>query len=251
MILKMNGITEARTANTSPDTKTLIRHAGPPLGIVGTIFVLLFCAGLYPVTAFGGRPVFPGPGESIDVISAFFRVRPSAVLLCAALQFGAAIPLGIFSATTVSRLRFLGVRAAGIDIALFGGFATAINMMAAASVLWTMSYPGIAQEPALLQALYRLTFALGGPGFSVPFGLLIAGVSITAGFAKLLPKWIVVLGLVLAIIGELSWLDILFPQALPLIPLTRFPGFVWVIAAGFSLPETIERGKAEQKQAAA
>ena len=233
--------------NSSPDTKTLMRHAGPPLGIVATIFVLLFCAGLYPVTAFGGSPVFPGPGESIDVISAFFRARPSAVLLCAALQFGAAIPLGIFTATAASRLRFLGIRAAGIDIALFGGFATAIDMMAASSVLWTMSYPGIAQEPTLLQALYRLTFALGGPGFSVPLGLLIAGVSITAGFSKLLPKWIVILGIVLAAIGELSWLDILFPQALPLIPLTRFPGFVWLIAAGFSLPKTIERANAEQK----
>jgi hypothetical protein len=233
--------------NISPDTKTLIRHAGPPLGIVATIFVLLFCGGLYPVTVFGGSPVFPGPGESIDVMSAFFRARPSAVLLCAALQFGAAIPLGIFTATAASRLRFLGVRAAGTDIALFGGFATAINMMASASVLWAMSYPGIAQDPAVLQALYRLTFALGGPGFSVPLGLLIAGVSITAGFAKLLPKWIVVLGIVLAAIGELSWLDILFPQALPLIPLTRFPGFVWMIAAGCSLPKTIERAKAEQK----
>ena len=231
----------------SSDTKVRVRHAGPPLGLVATIFVLLFNAGLYPVTAFGGSPVFPGPGESLGTISAFFRARPSAVLLCAALQFGAAIPLGIFTATVVSRLRFLGVRAAGTDIALFGGFATAINMMAASSVLWTMSYPGIAQESALLQALYRLQFALGGPGFSVPLGLLLAGVSVTAGFAKLLPKWIVILGLVLAVIGELSWLDILFPKALALIPLTRFPGFVWMIATGFALPKSIEGERAEQK----
>jgi hypothetical protein len=241
----MNDTFGVRTVNTSPDTKALLRHAGPPLGIVATIFVLVFNAGLYPVTPLGGSPVFPGPGASIDVISAFFRACPSAVLFCAALQFGAAIPLGIFTATAVSRLRFLGVRAAGTDIALFGGFATAINMMASSSVLWTMSYPGIAQEPALLQALYRLTFALGGPGFSVPFGLLIAGVSITAGFTKLLPKWIVISGIVLAVIGELSWLDILFPRMLPLIPLTRFAGFVWMIAAGFSLPDSLERAKAE------
>ncbi|MBV8572297.1 MAG: hypothetical protein JO319_16885 [Acidobacteriaceae bacterium] len=110
-----------------------------------------------------------------------------------------------------------------------------------------MSYPGIAKEPALLQALYRLTFALGGVGFSVPLGLLIAGMSITAGFTKLLPKWIVASGIIIAMIGELSWLDILLPQALPLIPLTRFPGFIWMIAAGFSLPSTIHRTKAEQK----
>jgi len=224
-----------------------LRHKGPPLGIIATIFVLLFIAGLYPVTAFGGKPFFPGPGESLDVISAFFRARPFAVLLCAALQFAAAIPLGIFTATVVSQLRFLGVRAAGTYIALFGGFATAFNMMAASSVLWTMSYPGIAQDSALLQALYRLQFAWGGPGFSVPLGLLIAGVSVTAGFSKLLPKWIVIFGLLLAVVGELSWLDLLFPRALLLIPLTRFPGFVWLIAAGFALPNTVEREEAAQE----
>ena len=231
----------------SKDTTTRVRHAGPSPGIVATIFVLLFIAGLYPVTAFGGKPVFPGPGDSLDLILAFFQTRASAVLLCAALQFGAAIPLGIFTATIVSRLRFLGVRSAGAEIAFFGGLATALNMMASSSVLWTMSYPGIAQEPALLQALYRLTFALGGPGFSVPFGLLIAGVSVTAGFNKLLPKWIVIPGLALAVMGELSWLDILFPKVLFLIPLTRFPGFVWLIAAGFALPKTVDRERHESR----
>jgi hypothetical protein len=212
------------------------RHASPPLGFVATVFVLLFNAGLYPVTALGGKPYFPGPGESLDAIAAFFQARPSAVLQCAAFQFGAAIALGIFTATVVSRLRFQGVRAAGVDIALFGGFATAMNMLAASSILWTMSYPEVAQNPILIQALYRLQFALGGPGFSVPLGLLIAGVSVTGGFAKLLPKWIVILGIVLAIVGVFSWLDILIPKALPLIPLTRFPGFVWIMAVGFALP---------------
>jgi hypothetical protein len=200
----------------------------------------LFLAGLYPVTVFNGTPRFPGPDEPIGVIAAFFT-RASSVLLCAALQFGAVVPLGIFTATIVSRLRFLGVRAAGTDIALFGGFLTAFNMMASASVLWAMTYPEVAQNGPVLQLAYRVSFALGGPGFSVPFGLLIAGIAVTAGFARLLSKWLVISGLVIAAIGELSWLDILAPKALPLIPLTRFPGFLWLIAAGFLLPGTAER----------
>jgi hypothetical protein len=203
-------------------------------------FAALFNAGLYPVTIFGGKPFFPGPGESTDVIAAFFQVRSSAVLLCAFLQFGSAVPLGIFTATAASQLRFLRVRAAGTNIALFGGFATAFTMMVSSSVLWTMSYPGIAQNGSLIQALYRLMFALGGPGFSVPLGLLVAGISVTAGFAKLLPKWIILSGLAIAVLGELSWLEIMFPKLLLLIPLTRFPGFLWLIVVGFSLPSTIE-----------
>ncbi|HWD99207.1 MAG TPA: hypothetical protein VG345_09225 [Bryobacteraceae bacterium] len=216
-------------------------HKGPPLGIVALVFVLLFLGGLYPVTAFHVAPAFPGPREPSGVITEFFRSRPFEVLLCAALHFGAAIPLGIFTATAVSRLRFLGVRAAGADIALFGGFLTAFTMIVSSSVLWAMSYPEVAQNSAAVQALYRIQFALGGPGFSVPLGLLLAGLSITAGFAKLLPKWLALTGVLIAVAGELSWLDILFPRALPLIPLTRFPGFLWLIAAGFWLPRSISR----------
>jgi hypothetical protein len=48
---------------------------------------------------------------------------------------------------------------------------------------------------------------------------------------------------VVAVIGELSWLNILLPKALLLIPLTRFPGFVWIIAAGFALPSEREFAK--------
>jgi hypothetical protein len=214
------------------------KHAGPNPGIVAIVYTLLFNAGLYFVISFTGGPHFPGPWESSETIAAYFQGHSRAVLACAFLQFGAAIPLGIFTATMVSRLQFLGVRVAGAHIALFGGLMTAFNMAASALVLWVMAYPGIAQDSAVLRALYYLTFALGGVGFSVPMGLLIAGVCIPAAFFKLLPKWLVVLGLVLAVIGELSALSLVIPNALFLIPLTRFPGFIWLIAAGFALPKT-------------
>jgi hypothetical protein len=211
-------------------------HGGPHPGVLAIVYALLFNAGLYQVVSFTGGPHFPGPWESSEAITAYFQSYPKTVLLCAFLQFGAAIPLGIFTATVVSRLQFLGVRAAGPYIALFGGLMTAFNMAATAFVLWVMAYPGIAEQPGILRALYYLGFAFGGVGFSVPLGLLIAGVCIPAALFKLLPKWLVAFGLVLAIIGEFSVLTLLVPQALFLIPLTRFPGFIWLIAAGFALP---------------
>ena len=217
------------------------RHQSPPLGILAIVFTILFCAGLYPVTVFGGKPYFPGPWESPQTIVAFFQARSSAVLLCAFLQFGSAIPLGIFTASAVSRLKFLGVQAAGADIALFGGFATAFLLMANGCVLWTMTYPGVTHDTAVTQALYYLGFGLGGPGYSIPFGVLMAGICVPAYFRKLVPRWIVIFGLVLALCGELSWLNIEFPSALFLVPLTRFPGFVWMIAMGFALPSTRTR----------
>jgi len=181
---------------------------------------------------------FPSPGESLDAILAFFQdtsIRRSALRGSAVC---AAIPLGIFTATIVSRLRFLGVRAAGTEIAFFGGLATALNMMASSSVLWTMSYPGIAQEPALLQALYRLTFALGGPGFSVPFGLLIAGVSVTAGFKSYCRN-----GLSFwrsgRSVGRTELARHSVSESAFLNPTDTVSGICRLIAAGFALPNTV------------
>jgi hypothetical protein len=139
----------------------------------------------------------------------------------------------------VSRFQFLGVRAAGPIIALFGGLMTAFNIAVSALVLWVTAYPGIAQETAVLRALYYVAFSIGGVGFSVPMGLLIAGISVPAAIMKLLPKWLIMFGLALAVIGELSALSLVIPQALFLIPLTRFPAFIWLIVAGFRLPKIV------------
>jgi len=209
---------------------------GPHAGIVALVSVLLFCGGLLPVTAFGGMPYFPPPTASVSDMVAFFSTRQSAVLLCAFLQFGSAIPLGIFAVTVVSQLQFLGVRAAGTYIALFGGIATACGILFGSSFLWAMTYPGVAQDPTLLHVLYRVAFGIGGPGFSVAFGIFIAGVAISGGLSRKLPRWLMYSGIVIAVCGELSWLEILSVRFLPLIPLTRFPGFLWSILVGFALP---------------
>jgi len=46
--------------------------------------------------------------------------------------------------------------------------------------------------------------------------------------------WAIV-DLFVAGVGVLSWFEILSVRLLPLIPLTRFPGFVWIIAAGLTV----------------
>ena len=217
-------------------------HNGPPLGILAIIFTSLFITGLsFVISLSGTPPYFPGPWESAQAIATYFQNQSHDVLMCAFFQFGSAIPLGLLTASIVSRLQFLGVRASGSYIALFGGFVMAINLIISALILWVMAYPGIAQEASVNRALYYLAFAIGGVGYSVPLGLLIAGVSVTSGFMKLLPKWLVWFGISLAVFGETSFLSLIFPQLLFLIPLTRFPGFIWLIIAGFMLPKTIQR----------
>jgi hypothetical protein len=226
----------ALTHPIDPTTTPQAHHPSPPPGLLAIVFTALFCSALLPVTTFGGTPHFPGPWESPQTIATFFQLRTQAARLCAFLQFGSAIPLGIFTATIYSRLNFLGVRAAGATIALCGGFAATASVASCALVLWTMTRPGIPQDPSLTHALYLLSYALGGPGYSVPLGLLMAGVSIPVLAYRLAPRWIPILGLILAAAGFLSWLNLEFASAVVLIPLTRFPGFLWMIAIGFALP---------------
>ena len=215
-----------------------IKHAGPPLWLLASLYTVLFLAGLAPVTAVGGPPFFPGPWVSAPVIVEYFQTQAPRVLAFVVLQTGAMICLGLFTSAIVSRLHFLGIRAAGAHIALFGGFLTVFNSLAAGFATWAMIHPAVAQNPSILLGLYYFSFALGGPGFSVPMGLLMAGVSVSSAFRKLLPKWIIILGLVLAAAGELSLFHFVIPGLLFLIPLTRFPGFIWIVAVGFAMPRS-------------
>lgn len=229
-------------ANAQSDASTRgERHSGPNLGIVATIYVVLFLAGLAFVTVFVTDPAFPSPNAAPNAIVTYFQIRPSQVRISAFLSFGAAVVLGVFVASTISRLRFLGVRSAWVDIALYAGLATAFDQTASHFCEWALTWPGITQSAPATLVIYYLLYVFGGPGFSVLMGLFVGSVSIMAGSMKLLPKWIVWFGFVIAIIGLVSWLNVLLPtfSRLPLtIPLTRFPSFVWLIAAGFALPNT-------------
>lgn len=222
-----------------------LRHRGPHLGFVALAFVALKLASLFPVTAFGTTlgfkpPYFPADTASAGTVAGYFATHSTPVLILAFLQLGSVIPLGIFAAAIASQLRFLGVRAAGTNIAFFGGLAAALDSAASSFVLWVLARAGIAGDALLTRALHFLAVAFGGVGYAMPIGLLMAGVSVTGAWSKLLPKWIAVLGLALAITGELSWLAVVLPRAAFLIPLTRFPGFVWMIAAGFALPRALK-----------
>jgi hypothetical protein len=218
------------------------KHQGPNLGILAMVFGILFITGLSFVISLSGKlPYFPGPWENAETIASYFRNQPHDVLMCAFFQFLSAIPLGILSVTVVSRLQYFGTKAVGPYIALFGGLMTAINLALSALMLWVMAYSGIAQDTAVVRTLYYITFAVGGVGYSVPLGLLIVGVAVTGGLIKRLPKWLVWFGLLLGLIGELSSLSLIFPKLVYLIPLTRFPGFIWLILMGFILPKTKEK----------
>jgi hypothetical protein len=214
------------------------RHRGPALVAVATTYVALFIASVVIPMAMAGGEHFPSPFSPIDEAARYFTDHASAVRLAAFLQFGSAIPLGIFAATATSRLQFLGMKVAGIHIALFGGIAASMFLGSSALIEWVLSYATLPDTSGATLALHLLLFAAGGPGYIAAFGLLVAGIAITAGLQRFVPRWVMILGIGIAGLAELSTLVLVTPSVAILLPVARFSGFVWLIYIGAVLPKT-------------
>jgi hypothetical protein len=211
-----------------------MRHRGPSLLAVAIVFVSLFVASLAAMAAMTGGGHLPSPFA--PAATTFFSDHADAVRVSAFLQFGAAVPLAIFTATATSRLRFLGIEVAGHTIALIGGTLAAAMSAVSALLQWVLAQPGVASSDGAVRGFHLLSFATGGPGFVVPFGLLVAGVSVSGGLARKLPRWVMWFGLIIAVLAELSSLTIAMPLAAYLLPAARFPGLVWLVVVGAKLP---------------
>jgi hypothetical protein len=219
-------------------------HTGPPLLSLAVVHALLFVASLAALLllrhgASWSRVMSLNPYGPAEAARNFFAESPQAVRVGAFFLLGSAILLRIYTAAIVSRLRFLGDRKAGADIASGGGLAASGGLAAAALCLWVLSIPDARASIPVTRALHFMAFLCGGAFFSAGFGLLAAGVSVTSYFARLLPRWLIWFGLLIAMTGELSTLSLV---ALPMtfaIPITRFGGFIWLIAVGALMPKAV------------
>jgi hypothetical protein len=209
-------------------------HAGPPLVLVALVYTALLIAGGSKLSA-----AFAIPHDSADKAVAYVARYSWSIRWGSFCELGSVIPLGVFISATISRLRFLGVRAAGELIALWGGISATGMLLLSALASWSLTRPGIAEEAGAVRALQALTFAGGGPGFVVPLGLFVAGVSITAGIHRFIPRWLMWLGIFVAVACELSSLTLLLWNAGYFIPIGRFIGVVWMVGVGVTLPVSI------------
>jgi len=215
---------------------------GPHPGIVAIVSMVLFCVSVALFESIHGL-LFPYPGDTAATMVTYFSTAASRVQFGAFLQCGSAIALGIVTAAATNRMRSLGACGIGIRVAFFGGSLAAALSLLEAGVVWILAQPGIAdvstQTGPLVRALYLFAFMLDGPAYAGSLGLLLAGLAVAGLLTRLLPRWLAWFGLVLAAFGQLSYLSMLVPSFGILIPLTRFPGYLWLIAAGFILPKAI------------
>ena len=215
--------------------KSTPRFRGPSLILLATVHILLFAAGLAAAVALRHGVTFATPFAPAEELRSFFMQSPTAVRVSSFFLFGSAVPLGIFAVTAVSRLRYIGVRAAGTNIALLGGLTATNALLLSGIVGWVLSVPEVSDSASVVKAIYFLNFLLGGVVYAIGFGLLAAGVSVTSYFMRLLPRWLVALGMLVALAGELSSFSLIAYPANFFIPITRFVGFIWMLSVAVAL----------------
>jgi hypothetical protein len=218
----------------SPETE----HQGPPLLALALVVTVLFLGSLITTALMTHGGHLPSPFEPARTTAGFFAEQAAAVRLSAFLQLGAAIVLGNFAAATASRLRFLGIHAAGVQIALFGGIAAALLAALSCLLQWVLTQPEITIDPGVIHLVHLALFAFGGIGHVAAAGLLLAGASLAAGISGLLPRWLMWLGLTLAAVSELATFTLIVREAAYLLPIARFGTLVWMIAVGACLPKS-------------
>ena len=213
---------------------------GPPLPLVAGASAALFAGSLI-----AGRLLadagFPSPFGATEERLAYFARNAAAVKVSGTLQFASAVPLAIFAASAYARLQRLGVRVGGADFGLVGGILASGSLALSGLLQWALARPETLGERGAVLALQDLVFLTGGPGHVVPLGLLVAGIAVPGLLLRLLPRPLAVAGLAIAAVAELSWVSLVWQEALPLLPLARFPALLWLLRVAFALPTARRR----------
>ncbi|HEY1984355.1 MAG TPA: hypothetical protein VGG85_03045 [Terracidiphilus sp.] len=210
------------------------RHIGPNLLLLTVTYLGLLIAGGSRLTA-----AVAIPHDSVEKAVTYMATYGWTIQLGSFFELLSAIPLGIFIATTMSRLRFLGIRSPGEPIALLGGVGATTLLVLSALTNWSLTRPGIPEEAGAAAALRAISFAAAGPGFAVLLGFFIAGVSLAAGLHKSMPRWLMAFGIVIGMACELAAFTVLNFKAGYFIPVGRFGSIVWMIGVALTLPMTI------------
>jgi hypothetical protein len=224
------------SSNSVPRASRPVGAGGPNPGVLAAVSLGILLAGLVTSAILSGGQTFVSPFAPAEQVASFFHGNIAAVRVGGMLQFGSAVPLGIYAATVYARLLRLGVRVPGPAIGFFGGISAAIFLMFSGAVTWLLSRPEITTDITLTHAFSFLAFITGGVAFVVGLGLLVAGIAVPALILRFLPRWLAWTGLVMAGLSELAFLAMTIEPLQFLLPIGRFGGLVWLILAGFLLP---------------
>jgi hypothetical protein len=215
------------------DTSISLRPITRALRIFAILHALFFFASLAAIPLLAPGSKIPNPFAIDGTTQAFFLSAATAIRVSDFLQLASALCLGIAcallgTASSISRLRGLPTL-----LIIGGGCGAAIMLALSALFSWAIVSPGApADLGPSLHAFQFIPFLLGGPGWAGFFAIFSAGVTI--GVGGVLPRWVRRFGYFLSFISAAATLVLLSIAFSPCLPISRFPGFLWLIAiSGF------------------
>jgi hypothetical protein len=220
------------------DYRINVRDRGQLLLVAAAVgFAGLFLIGLIGF-ALADLASYPSPlTADTGEIERYFRDNRDATRLNALVQLSATVPLLIYGAVAATRLRAMGDRSAAPAIAVAAGTLSAACLMLSATSQWALTRPHTLNAGGgLVRTLQDLAFMAGGPAHVSSLGVVVGAVSLAAWSTHSLPWWITALGGIVVILSGLSLLTVMFDDATWVLPIARFPSFLWLLATALALP---------------
>lgn len=179
----------------------------------------------------GGTPALHGEAEAVV---AFYADRPTRIAIAMSLSLVSLFFLAWFLSGLLAVLdRAPGGEGRARSAAAAGGAATVALLAAGFSLnaagALRAGEVGIAAESAVV--FYDGSLALTGLAAPLAMSVLLAGTAVAARGSQAVPRWLVVISLVLAVLGIVTPLSFVLSLLFP----------VWVLAAAVALHRTGQR----------
>ena len=143
----------------------------PYVTLWAVLYMVLFCAGLFPVTALSAKPLLARSlgkrGCDCELLSDASRpgIDLSLAAICGDPLSGS---LYCNSGVPIARVRDADGSAWA---ALLGGFLVVADGMGAGLLMWALIHPVVARDPGIALGLYYASYALGAQGFLCRWGV--------------------------------------------------------------------------------
>nr|WP_318546502.1 hypothetical protein [Mycobacterium lepraemurium] len=208
---------------------------GSGLALLSLLCVGLLAGGLAIGVAMGG--VMPLPYGPVAAVAAYVRAQPDAVRVIAVATFASSVPLALYAATAATRLRHLGASPTTAAITLTGG-TLAAGLLALAGLLgWTLSWPAVTADTAVVAALYLLVFLIGGGRAHRGAGRVGRRDSGARPDPGVLPKSVARAGLATAALAGSATAVLIWPALGVILPVARVASLTWLLVAVIALQD--------------
>jgi hypothetical protein len=125
------------------------------------------------------------------------------------------------------------VRLPGVAVARAGGTAAAVLLAGSGVCTWVLAH---VTDAATADAVGLLAAAAGGPAYVLMLGLLAVGLGRPLLRLGLEPRWLGGAAVALYALAVLASLALAVAAVEPLVPVVRYAGLAWLVAAAVTLP---------------